>query len=176
MPEPVRFPAQIPYDASFWAIQVFSQMSNNDWTGAQVTYAAHKKDVDDSMGAVDYWRQQFIPGTPTGPTAPPAGDLVLLSPPQLVAYQTPWETRNPNQNYAIQVGRAGVISAVVGSGGDPVWGRVADEPWHGSAPYPDDGKTSYGVGAGGRLDIAVGQWFTFCHTAAGVQSMRLDLI
>jgi hypothetical protein len=117
MPEPVRFPAQIPYDASFWAIEVFSRMSNNDWAGAQTTYAQHKQAVDDSMGAMDYWRKQFVPGTPTGPTGTVptvAYDFGTISP---VSTQTPWVQIAHGAIFTAAAPAAGRIAANEDSGG-----------------------------------------------------------
>lgn len=161
----VRFPAELPYDASNYLLEVYAAIVAGDWAEAKRRYDANPQPVGDAAGAIRWWREKFNNGT-----AP-----ILLSPPLLQPPRTDWAPRAAGQPYAYQAAVDGKILCVCGSGGDPCWSRVSDAP--ASFPFPDDGHTSYGAGSTGWLPIKAGQWFTFLHTSGnGPQSMRLDYL
>lgn len=64
MPEPVRFPAQLPYVDSEPCLEVFAAIVAGDWALAQQRYDANPAATSNTMGAVRYWRDQYNPTPP----------------------------------------------------------------------------------------------------------------
>lgn len=66
MTEIVRFPCNLPYDKSLYAIAVFSEIANGNWTKAREIFDANPVPVTDTMGQMDKCRRAFVPPVPPG--------------------------------------------------------------------------------------------------------------
>lgn len=61
MTDPVRFPAQVPYDKWPDAARCYEMMINGEWGDLQAFFALKRQNITDSIGAVNYWRNKFNP-------------------------------------------------------------------------------------------------------------------
>jgi hypothetical protein len=60
----VRFPAQLPYAASEPCLEVFAAIVAGDWALAKARYDANPRATSDTMGALRWWREKFVPIAP----------------------------------------------------------------------------------------------------------------
>jgi hypothetical protein len=148
--EPVRFPAQLPYDKWPSVNGVFDLMRNGLWTEARHYFNTppNGQNITDAIGAGDYWRQQY------NPTPPPA--TIIKVP--FGTYPNRWPIENfVDQVYAFEVTMAANPFAVSGQttiyeyGGGGTWQRYMTV-----SLTPGDFRPVDPTGANGPLAESVG--------------------
>lgn len=137
MPDPVRFPANVPYAKWPSLYGVFTAMSIGDWGLAQQRWNDKTQDCLDSAGAIQSWYEKFNPNPNVKPTDP----TTLGMHGSIPDFPSPSGQINVTEITA----DGGKVSMAAASGGIPVW--ISLDP-----TFPGDPKlTSYGSGTTGYL-------------------------
>lgn len=160
MSETLRFEAQVPYSKWPDASRCYELMIAGDWDGLQAHFAAHRQNVTDSIGAVNYWRAQF-------------GAIPVAASSQQISH-TPLDTTFPDKAMATafqaSVDGLGSASVVGNSGG--VYGGVFDTVPEtislADLPY-------YGYDAFMGATIRTGQWLVVYSKATQTLQGRVDV-
>jgi hypothetical protein len=158
MTEPVRFPAQVPYEKWPSLYGVFTAMEAGDFALAQQRWDADKQNCLDSAGAIQSWYLKFTPATPKA-TEPPA-----------IGFETlPWfESPDGQVNVTVITVENGKTTCSAGSGNVQCW--ISLDP-----SFPDDPtKTAYGSGMAGYIYPAKDAPVYFKQVGYAVQQMRLS--
>lgn len=154
----VRFPAALPYDKWPAVNKVYGLMIAGDWAAAKKALLDNLPDVQDAIGAGNYWRALFVPTPP-----------VTINPP-LAKFETRNVGGDPHINYTMQMAADGNVSV-----------EVSGSPWIacsvGKQGEFDPARESQGGGTTTPLAVKAGEWATWTYDAPqGGQNMRPQLL
>jgi hypothetical protein len=140
----IRFPAELPYYDSLPLITVGDLVNQGRIVEAVNFMQANQQACANALGAVNFWRAQFVPFTLVSVGVATTSNLPI--------------TYAPNTVYWYRPMRDGRASCSVSSGNNQVWCGVGDEPGSfQTAVYSNGGGTEY-------LPVIAGQYV----------SMRVD--
>lgn len=161
MTDVTRFPAQVPFDKWPDASRCYELMIAGDWDGLREYFAAHRQNVTDSIGAVNYWREKFTPGAPIVTSASPINHspLDLQFPDNTIATAFRAEV-DGNGSASVSGNAAGLWGAVFNSPPERI--STADMPYYGT-------ETFHGA------PIRAGQWLVVLSGATQPLQGRVDI-
>lgn len=137
-----RFPAQLPYDDSLPLISVGDLVNQGRIVEAVNMMAANQKACANTLGAVNFWRAQYVPAS-----------AVVITPPCVPRALPRTQEYAADTVYAVQAAADSTVASwSVSSGGAPCYAAVRDDP---NGPNVSE---TYGAGATSPLVIKAGQW------------------